>query len=160
LILEVPVLELRTAYQSLELLGFCDVAGKRLLAGNADQLGLALNHRLDHFLDVLDPRVVRATEPNGVDLGVRNHVPNHPVGFAVADVERLGVAGGALGVFSIRAEDSEHVRVPDSQPGQHVKTGVEPAADEADAETVLGHAGRSGLIVNRGGNGQGYGLVG
>src|SRR5262245_40259943 len=67
LILEVAVLETRAFHQRRDLFCFGDIAGERLLAGKAGKLALPALNDVDDLLDVLDARVIRSCEPDGVD---------------------------------------------------------------------------------------------
>ena len=132
LVLQIAVLQARLLYQRDDALGLGDVAGQRLLARNAGQGPLPTRHRVGDFLDVLDAREVRAAEPQRLDRGVGHHGGDGVVRLRLADVELASERGGLLRVLGVRAPHAEHVGVADASKALQVKTGVEPAADEAD----------------------------
>jgi len=70
---------------------------------------------------------------------IGDHVTDGLVGLRSADVEVVRVACGAGGVLRVGAPDAEDVRIADALPAEHVEAGVESAADEADAESLVSH---------------------
>src|SRR5688572_12164795 len=134
LVLEVSRGDTEAPNELDHLLRFGNVAGERLLAGDPFELALPGLHRADDLLDVLDPRVVRPAEPDRVDRRVGDHVGDGRVCLRLADVVLSRQLGGRRRVLSVRTPDSADVRGAHGLKSLDVKPGVEPAADETDAE--------------------------
>src|SRR5205085_9625249 len=78
--------------------------------------------------------VVRAADPDAVDLGCSDHLLDRREGACLADAERARERCRARGMLVVRAPDATDVGVPDAHPRLNVKAGDETAADEADSE--------------------------
>ena len=69
-------------------------------------------------------------------VGVGHHLGDGRVRLGGPDVQPAREGGRLLGVLAVRAPDAEHVGVAHRLTRLHVEAGVEPAADEADPETL------------------------
>jgi hypothetical protein len=111
---------------------FSYIASERLLARETSQLGALANGR-DDFLDVCNSRVVRAAQPNRIDIGIRDHFPNRAVRSRIPDFEVTSESCCVGCVFLVWAPDAKYVGVSNSGEGVDVEASVESAADETDA---------------------------
>ena len=114
--------------------GLGDVARERLLAGDALQRAPAAGDRIHDLLDVLDARVIGATQPDGVDFGVGDHLGNALEGAGEAHVELLRQRGGLGGTHAVGTPDTGDGAFADAPPALDVEAGVESRPDEPDAE--------------------------
>ena len=125
---------------SLDQLGhaFCfgESSCKGFFASDPPQGSLAALERLDDLFDVLDPRMIRAGQPDRIDGRIRHHVANGRVGPRFADVEAARERCRRSGMLRIGAANAADFSVTDGAKGLHVKARVEPASYEAHTETA------------------------
>ena len=134
LILEIARLQAHAPGEVTHALRLRHVARQRFLAGESTQRSLAGADRVDDLLDILDPRLIRSTEPDGIDRGVGHHVGDRPVCFRFADIQFPRQRCSTLGTFPRRTPDTEDISITDSAKRLNMEARVEPAADEADSE--------------------------
>ena len=135
LILEVGGLQLDAGGELAHADRFVEVAGERLLAGDAEQRPLPRFDRRDDLLDVLDARVVGAADPERLDVRIGDHLRDAAVGLARTDVEIPGERRDALGALAAGAPDAEDVGIADADERLYMEAGDESASNEANAES-------------------------
>ena len=64
-------------------LGFAHITGQRLLASDAHKLSFAGPHSVNDALHIIQPHVVRAANPDAIDLGSSHHFLNRIEGASV-----------------------------------------------------------------------------
>ncbi len=118
-----------------------DVPRQRLLAGHAAQLALAAHDGVGDLLEVLDAGMIGTRRSRWRRSTCRPPCRRWTVGLAGADVER---AGDGRGPRRSPGWDSRRrgCRHPEHPSGTPVEAGVEPAPDDADAQTRFGHVSR------------------
>jgi hypothetical protein len=114
-----------------DFLRFGDVAGERFLASDAEELTPSAFDGVGDLLEVLDAGLIRAGDPDGVDVRVGNHVADRRIGLRLSDVDLARIRGGDRRVLLVRAPDAEDVAVANAFHAEHVELGVEAGADEA-----------------------------
>ena len=149
LVLEVAVGDAGLLHELGDPLRLGDGARERLLAGDSGELALAPVHGVHDLFDVFDAREVRPAQPQRADPRVRDHLGDRAVRLRRTDVELAGESRRLLGMLLVRAPHAHHVRVPHRLERLQVKPGVESAADEPDAQSLL-HA-RAPSQTRRGG---------
>src|SRR2546427_6049696 len=142
LILEVAGAEPDALHQLHHLLRLRDIARERLLAGEPSQCSRTGLDRVDDLFDVGEARVIRTTQPESIDGGVRHHIADRLVRARLSDVKLSGESGRRCGVFFVRTPDAADIYLTDRSQRLDVEAGVEATADEADAETLCAHFSR------------------
>jgi hypothetical protein len=136
LVLQVAMRDTGALDQPNDVRSLGDGARQRLLAGNAAQSPLAGLERVDDLLDVLDPRMIRAGQPEGVDRRIRDEIADRREAFCGSDIQTPRQRGGAAGVLLVRTPYAAHVGIAHPAECLHVKARVEPAADESNPKTL------------------------
>src|SRR5688572_3390746 len=139
LVLEIAGFHANATDHEVHALRFGNIARERLLTRDALQLTAAAMNRIDDLLDVLDARMVRAAQPDRVDVLVHHHFGDGCVGLRRTYVEFARQAGRRRSVRRMGTPYSDDVGIANAAPGLQVKTGVEATADERDAEALGSH---------------------
>jgi len=134
LILEIAGLESRAADERKHALRLGDIAGQRLLTGDAGEIGVAPHDRVGELLHVFHAGLVRPADPDRVDVRVHHHLADRTERPAGTDVEPAGIGGRGFRILAIRAPHPADFAVANPTKGLHVESGVEAGADEANAE--------------------------
>ena len=76
--------------------------------------------------------MIRAAEPDCVDAGIRNHVPDRSVEFGFADFQGMHKIRRVRRIVRVRTPDASDIGVANAHESLQVKTGVEAAADDSN----------------------------
>jgi hypothetical protein len=85
-------------------------------------------------LEVPQPRIVRAEDPEGINLRRSNHGLRGRIGFTGAHLHFVGPVGKRVPVICRGAPNPCHPHIPDADYGLEMKLGHEAAPDHPDAE--------------------------
>ncbi len=148
LVLEVASGEVDPLRQLADLRRLGHVASQRLFAGDALELAPPSLDGVDDLLEVLDPCLVGAADPQRVDGRVRDHLGDGAIRLGPAHVHLPRQSRGGRGILVVRTPDAENVGIPHAGPGPDVELGIEPAADESDPQTLACHIRHSSSVTS------------
>ena len=98
LIFEISVTESDAFYQLNDSCCLSHIPRQWFFAGQTFKRSApAFNRRHDLF-DILDTRVIRPAEPDGLDFGIGNHVADRAIDSGLTDIERVREEAAARGV--------------------------------------------------------------
>ena len=115
--------------------GLCEVARKRLLAGNAAQ-PLAALHRLVDRLHGGNPDVVGREDPERIHVLRLDQLVERGMGGAGAEVELVGALGQPGAALFRRAVDPGDRAIAHAGEGFEVEAGDEARADHPDTQRL------------------------
>ena len=134
LVLEIAVHEAAILDEAQHLARFREGAGERLLASDRADRRFAFLHQTVDLPHRLEPRVIRAEEPHGVDLARDEHGLEARIGEAITEIELARLGGEPLAPLGAWAVDAGDHGVAHAGQRLQVEMRDEARADEADAK--------------------------
>src|SRR5437016_9127023 len=84
--------------------------------------------------------MIRAAEPDRVDAGIRNHVPDRSVEFGFGDLQGMRKMRRVRRIVRVRTPDASDIGVANAHESFQVKAGVEAAADDSNPQPIFTHS--------------------